>query len=88
MPAFRLVADARPPEVRDVRRLVHLAADAVPAVFLDDPVALALAPGADRGGHVAEVVPRPRLLDARPERRLGHAQQLCGLRRDLAHRRR
>ena len=65
-------------EVRHLRLLVHLAADAVADERADDREPGALGDALDRVRDVAHAVARTRALDARVQRRLGPAQQVVG----------
>ena len=72
----QLGAAAGSADVRDVRRLVHLGADAVADVVLEDAVvALAADVALDRVGDVGEPAAEARGGDAGPQRVLGDLQQ-------------
>src|SRR3990170_4905395 len=81
---------ARPPAgpavVQDVGLLVHLGADAVPAVLLDDPVA-ALGPDVRLDGvaDVGDAASEPGRGEAAPHRLLADPQQLSDLAGHLTH---
>ena len=72
--------------VRDLRLLVHVAADAVADERLDDREALGLDVLLDGVRDVAEPVADAALLDGGEQRALGHVQQLRRDRRDVADR--
>src|SRR2546428_5432834 len=67
--------------VRDLRVLVHVAADAVPDVLADDGEALAFDPGLDGGADLADAGGAARGRNAPPEGLAGYLDELLGLRR-------
>src|SRR5438094_700679 len=75
---------ARRPKVRDLRVLVHLAADAMPDELPDDREAGRLDVLLDRGRDVAQVAAWPGLVDADVQGLLGHLQQAGRAGSDLA----
>ena len=87
-PGHELRAAAGPAVVEHVRVLVHLGADAVAAVVVDDPVGVRL--GGDRlldgGADVGQPPAGDRPGQPGPHRPLGHVEQRGVLGRGLPHR--
>src|SRR3546814_4133722 len=69
----QLQARSRPSEIQHLRLLVHLAADAVPAIFPHHRIAVPLGVPFDREADVAQMRARPHLPDALPHRLLRDA---------------
>eukprot|EP01132_Coremiostelium_polycephalum_P018763 gene18762-biopygen10162 len=71
-------------EVQDLRVLVHLAANAMPAIFTHHAVAVALGMVLDGVADIPQACAGLDLADAGPHRFKGHFHQAPGLGRDIA----
>ena len=73
----------RRPVVGDLRLLVHLPADAVTDVLLDDPEPVALPDIGDCSPDVTEMTALAHLVDPGPQGLLGHIDETSHLGRSL-----